>query len=223
MTKTPMLSLGLKGVLAASMLALCTFSLEANTLTRKIDKGFGNMQHALGWDTVSLKTVNKDKEGRPTLERDENASNSIERTTAYHADGKKQNQWVTVVSKARGKSLTDEKREWNAQGELTQSSIQDNAFSAKGAQTKGEIHEKNYTNGKLTQEIKKEFLPKAKSWETVYMATISYYENGDMKQRLVEKPLSNEKVQQTWAEQEGAIGGRKETTQKWNIAKNMWE
>ncbi len=208
---------------AAMIMALGAVQVRANAVSRSLDKDYGELKHALGWDTVALKTVEKDSHDRPTLERDFNAANKVERKTSYFPDGKLKTQWVTVVSKSKDLTLTDIKKEWNHGGELEHSFVQDNAYNRKGKQDKGQIDEENYTGNKLAQEIRKVYEPKEGSWKTVHMVTISYYKDGDVKQKLTEKPQSGEKERETWSPDKAAAGGREKTTQKWNSTKASWE
>jgi|GEM_PF-2369853 hypothetical protein len=208
---------------AALSMAMGAVQLKANSVSQSLDKNYGELKHALGWDTVNLQTVEKDSQGRPTLERDSNAANKVERKTSYFSDGKLKTQWVTVISKSKELALTDIKKEWNQKGDLEHSFVQDNAYSRKGKQSKGQIDEENYTGKQLAQEIRKVYAPKEGSWKTVHMVTISYYEDGAIKQKLTEKPESGEKERETWSVDKSVSGEREKTIQKWNAANSSWE
>ena len=209
----------------AGLLALAAAGpLSANETTHDIHQIFGNMKHALGWDTLNLKAVEKNDAGRPTLERTANAANKIERRTEYYGDGKKKkSQTVTVTAQDSGKVLTEEKKDWASSGKLERRLIQDNAYDDQGNQLKGEIHLKEYTDGRLTHQVKKRFLRDSGKWELLFEASFSYFSDGDLKERVKEEPLKGTKVRETWSAHENAVSKRKKTVQRWDGASKSWQ
>lgn len=211
---------------AASLLAVLSLGsgeLRAAKVSRDIKQIFGNMHHALGWDSLGLKAAEKDAAGHPTLEREINSANSVERRSTYYPDGKKKSQVTVVTGKNSGKVLTEERKEWSESGKLEHRFIQDNAYDRKGNQTKGEIHEKDYFARRLTHEVKKRFLRSKNSWELLYEANVTYYdEDGSMKERIREDFISGKKTRESWSAQKGAMG-RKKTEQKWDAKAKAWQ
>lgn len=187
-----------------------------------VRKNIENVKHALGWDTINLKTIEKDAALRPTLERENNLANRVERKTSYHANGKKKSQSVTVISKTGGKILYESKNEWDDSGTIQASYVQDDAYNANGRQTKGQIVEKKYQGERLSSEVKKKFSPATGDWAVTYKQAISYYEDGDLKERVTENPQTGDKERETWSEKQGALG-RKESKKKWNASIKQWE
>src|SRR6185369_7441218 len=132
MKKTPLVTL------------LCLSCLgHADIESRRLDMVFAKAERALGWDATDLKAVEKDLAERPTLERDSNALNDVERKISYRPNGKKQSQSFTVVSRIDGKVLYDKKEWWNASGDLEHSYVQNNAYSKEGNRIKGATREIN--------------------------------------------------------------------------------
>jgi hypothetical protein len=196
----------------------------AESLERKLDHGYGDVKHALGWDTASLRVVERDKAGNAVIERDSNASNDIERRTSYYENGNKKARSVVVVSKRGGKLLTEQKTTWGKAGQLESSYTQDNAFDKKGAQTQGLITERDYEGERLVHESGRAYSAEEKAWSIVHLEDISYFSDGDMKERIIEEPLTGNKERETWSESKGALGmGRKRSVQKWDLDKGSWE
>jgi hypothetical protein len=191
------------------------------TLQAGVKKDIENVKHALGWDTINLTVVEKDAAGRPTLEREINAANRVERKTSYFPNSKKASQTVTVVAKTTDKTLYTEKQDWNDDGTRKYSLVEDDNFIGKGKQTKGQILEKEFQNGNLTMELKKKYSHKKDNWDVTEKQTVSYYENGDMKERITETSPPEKKIRETWSEKKGTLG-RKKTTHKWSTSKGEW-
>jgi hypothetical protein len=189
---------------------------------RDVQKDVDKMEHALGWDAVNLKVIEADKMGLPTLERDSNEINRIERTTSYHSNGKKESQTLTVVAKANNKTLYHERKEWSKSGRLTEDNVEDDAFNGDGKQMAGLIDEQTDRDGRLTMEVKKRYSVATNDWGLVYKQSLSYYGNMDMKERITEDPTSDSKTQETWGPKYGDED-RKETTKKWDSTSGTWQ
>jgi hypothetical protein len=197
------------------------FGLAAGGARAGVSKAMGEMKHALGWDALNLKVVERDSGGRPTFERDSNGANKVERRTKYHGNGKKASQETLVVAKDSGKTLYTEKQSWDDSGRLEKIFVQDDDYHADGKQVRGENSEKEYDHGRLVKEVKKKYSAESGSWGTVYEQTVSYYDNGDMKERVTEEPPKDRKTKESWGDK-GAMG-RKKTTHRWNASKNEWD
>lgn len=211
-----------KHVKKAALLALLGgFGLMAAGAEAGVSKAMGEMKHALGWDALNLKVAERDSAGRPTLERDFNGANKVERKTSYHGNGKKAEQETFVVAKDSGKTLYTEKQSWDDLGRLEKIFIQDDAYHADGKQVRGESSEKEYDHGRLVKEVKKKYSAETGSWGTIYVQNVSYYDNGDMKERVTEEPPRDKKTKESWGDK-GAMG-RKKTTHQWNASKNEWD
>lgn len=208
------------GLLALGML-LGASPLQAG-MKKDIKKNIENLKHALGWDTINLTTVDADEEGRATFERENNAANIVERRTSYQANGNKNTQSVMVLSKTSKKILFTEKKTWNDKGDLDSDYTQDDVFKKDGRQMQGLIVDRNFKDGRLVAEMTKRYSADAAEWGLPLKKTISYYPDGDMKERITENPVGGEKTRETWSEKQGTLG-RKSTTTKWNIPKSIWE
>lgn len=211
-----------KPVILLCLLTLGGFPLHADSIGHKLDKGLGKMKHALGWDSMNLKTIESDSAGRPTLERDVNADNTVERVTSYHPNGRKKEQRLTVVTRKDKRLIYDEQESWEASGDLEHSYLQDDAYGKDGDQVRGSIREKTYEYGRLVKEVQKKYSPGADANKVVYVRTITYYDDGDMKERITERPLDGEKERETWSEEKGERG-RLFKHVKWLPSKNDWE
>ena len=204
------------------LLALGAAPLPADSLGHKLDKGLGKMKHALGWDSMNLKTIEVDGGGRPTLERDVNADNTVQRITTYHPNGRKESQGLTVVSRANKKMLYEEKDSWDASGDIEHSYIQDDGFNKQGDQVKGSIREKDYEYGRLVKEVQQKYSPGADSNKVTFIRTITYYDDGEMKERITERPLDDDKQRETWIDEKSTLSS-KGTHTRWVAAKGVWE
>ena len=208
------------GAMMAGLL-LCAGALQAG-LEKDLKKDVENIKHALGWDTINLTAIERDKEGRPTLERENNASNIVERRTSYQKNGNKDAQSVDVVSKSSKKSLFTEKKTWNDKGDLDSDLVQDDVFHRDGRQMKGLIVDRKFKDGKLVVETRKHFSPEAAEWGHPMKQSMKYYADGDLRERITEDPASDTKTRETWSAKEGALG-RKSTTENWNASRHTWE
>jgi hypothetical protein len=188
---------------------------------RDVDRDVDELKHALGWDTLNMKTVKEDGAGRPTLERDGNLVNRVERETSYFANGKKATQAVTVSGKKSKKTLYFGKKTWSEDGAPVDFSAEDDAFNGDGKQMRGHIDDRQYKNGRLAYELKKEYSAVTGQWGDTSRRTVSYFEDGDMKERITEEPASDEKTRETWGAKDGLLG-RKEFTDTWDSSKGAW-
>jgi hypothetical protein len=184
-------------------------------------KAWGNMKHALGWDAMNLTVVESDSAGRATLEREVNGANKVERATSWHGNGKMASRKTTVVSKESGKTLYTEKKNWDEAGNLEMAYEQDDEYKG-DEQVKGQIHEQQYADGRLTEETRKKWRP-GSGWELVYHQKISYYDDGDMKERVTEEPKEKEKKLETWGERENKLSQRKHDVKKWDEKTESWK
>jgi hypothetical protein len=189
---------------------------------RDIKKGFEDFKHALGWDTINLHSVEQDSAGRPTLERENNASNLVERKTSYQPNGNKDRQSVTVYSKSSKKRLFTEDKAWNDKGDLDSDRMQDDVFHKDGRQMRGLIIDKTFKDGRLVTELRKHYSAATDAWSLPLKQNIAYYADGDMRERITENPAGDERIRESWSEKEGVLG-RKETTTRWNEPKSVWE
>jgi hypothetical protein len=208
------------GKIAMGVMVVC-LGLGAESLKAGVGKELDKMEHALGWDSLNLKRIEEDKAGRVTLERDSNAVNRMERVTSYHKNGRKAEQTFTVADRSNNKTLFTEKKEWSEHGRLQSDNIEDDVFNGDGKQMKGRIVEQQDEHGRLTSELTKEYSPVTSDWGVASKKTVSYYDGGDMKERITETPPSDEKTRESWGEKKGALG-RKESTQTWNSARGSW-
>jgi hypothetical protein len=209
----------------SAILCLMTLSglpLRAGSIGQELDKSLGKLQHALGWDSLNLKVLEANEGGQPLLERDVNAENTVERVTSYHPGGRKEGQRLTVVSRS-GKQLLYEKRSaWDSSGDIAHRYLQDSSFDTRGGQTKGSLSEEDYEYGRLTKERLQAYSPGSGANQTYFLQTVTYYDDGDMKERITEKPLENVKERETWGETKGAEG-RSWATSKWAAFKGAWD
>jgi hypothetical protein len=201
----------------AVLLFLASAMLNAGVL-----QSLENFKHSLGWDTFNLDLIEKDPAGRPTLERQNNTANLVERKTSYHANGQKNTQTFTVLAKGTDNMRTLDKRVWNENGNPESLFTQDNSFNSKGEQTQGQIIELSYNEGRLATETKKKFYNLTGDWALTYKQSISYYKDGDMKERVTERLPENNNKRETWSETKRSLG-REQTTQKWNPSISQWQ
>lgn len=206
-----------------ALLAFAVAGLDGASLERQLDNDFVSMKHAIGWDTLNMKTLRADSSGRPTLERSSDGPNRVIRKTTYFDNGNREVQTVSVVSKANRKELYSGEQKWNSAGDLAYSSSADNAYNQAGNRTLGETQVQNYENGKMTKEVKTHELPGSRRQRTTLVETVSYFDDGDMEQRIIEKPQTGEKTRETWSEAKGTMGMRTETTQNWIPSKGVWQ
>jgi hypothetical protein len=198
------------------------FSLGGATLQAGIKKSVENIKHALGWDTINLKIMERDPAGHPTWEHESNAANHVDRKTSYQKNGNKDWQTVTVVSKTNKKTLYVDKKIWDEKGDLESVRVQDDVFHGDGRQMKGQITEQKYQDGRLIDELKKRYSPMTRDWGVTSKQAITYYADGDMKERLTEYPPSDEKKRESWSEIKEALG-RKVTMASWDSATGNWK
>jgi hypothetical protein len=185
-------------------------------LQRDVDE----MEHALGWDTLDLKVLQTGGHG-PTLERNTNAVNRISRTTSYFDNGEKAKQEVTVVDKSNEKTLYCGKKSWNSKGDLTKSYEKDDAFNGDGKQVKGHIVDSVMLHGRLVTELRKSYSPTTDSWGVTLKQQISYYDDGDMRERVTLRPAADEKTREHWSNKDRLVG-RKEVTSSWDSSSGKW-
>jgi hypothetical protein len=203
--------------LAFALLASITVPLPAG-----VAKAMDEVKHAIGWDTLELKTIETDRSGRPTLEMHNNQTNKVERKTRYHGDGKKACESVLVTTQGAGKLLYAGKKSWSEDGTLTYLYAEEGSFSPAGRQIKGSIDEKKYDdNGRMTAEMRKTFSGQTQSWIQVYGQDLEYYYGGDLMSRVTDDKSSGEKTRESWSATEG-ITGRKQSTQKWDATAAAW-
>jgi hypothetical protein len=204
--------------LAFALLASITVPLPAG-----VAKAMDEVRHAIGWDTLDLKTIETDRAGRPTLETHNNETNKVERKTRYHDNGKKADESVLVTTPDSGKLLYAGKKSWSEDGTLTYLYAEDGSFSPGGRQIKGSIDEKKFDgNGRMTAETKKAFSSRSQSWSQVYGQDLEYYYGGDLMSRVTDDKGSGEKTRESWSATVG-VTGRKQSTQKWNAATDAWD
>jgi hypothetical protein len=211
-----------KARILAMGLVAALLSVGAASAQASAKRSLEEMKHALGWDTINLKVIEKDKAERATLEREDNAANRVERKTSYHDNGRKSAETVTVVSNGSGKTLYVGKKAWMESGDPASVTVEDDVFSDGGKQLKGVTVAKEFKYGRLVEEERKRYSAK-KGWSPSFKQTISYYEDGDMKERVTEELASKdkEKVRETWGPKLGDAG-RKASTEKWNWTKGSW-
>ncbi|HTB21805.1 MAG TPA: hypothetical protein VK914_03770 [bacterium] len=208
-------------VRTAAFAALGVLCLGAGTARAGVRRDVDEIKHALGWDTLTMTTINEDKAGRPTLERDGNLVNRVERRTDYFANGKKSEQTVEVTSKHSKKTLFTEKSVWSEDGAPVGVTIEDDAFNGDGRQMAGRIDDQQYSVGRLTHEVTKEYSAGTGQWGDTSRRTVSYFDDGDMKVRLTEFPASDEKTRETWGAKDGVLG-RDKSTETWNSSRGAW-
>jgi hypothetical protein len=206
----------------AGLLALWFFLGGLSGLHAEVRKSLDDLKHALGWDSLKLSVVEKDAQGRPTLERYSGKDNLVARNTSYYPGGEKTSKTVTVVSKETDQTLYLERMDWLENGDLESVYMKDNLYNKKGNPTKSRINEKQYVNGQLTLNIKKKYSSESGDWTMLYKQTVRYYKNGNLKERITENPSSHEKERETWTEKRDSLG-IKERTRKWDELKNSWE
>lgn len=193
----------------------------AKDLGRSIDRGMDKIQHALGWDTLTLGMVEQDAAGRPTIERDSNSQNRVERLTSYHKSGNRDTQTVTVLAKGSGRTLYSGKSTWSDKGDLESTHSEDLAYHGDGKQSKGRIVHQQFSLGRLMLETRQKYSPATQSWGEDYKQTLSYYEDGDMKDRLTERPGADKKTLEVWSVKKGALG-RSLSLSRWDSSTGSW-
>ncbi len=186
-----------------------------------IPKRVAAMEHALGWDSLSLKVIEKDADGRPTLEGESNSENRVARRTSYYPSGKKAAQTFTVVELATDKTLYLGKRDWIENGDLDSSYVRDDIFNEKGHPKRGWVNERHFRKGRLVMDVKRNYYPETGDWLVLYRQTLSYFDDGDLQERITENPPSK-KTWETWGPKEGGAA-RKLTLKKWNAAGKNWQ
>lgn len=201
---------------AASFLLVGGRVLDAG-VRRDVDK----LKHALGWDTMNLKTLAENKAGQATLERDANLVNRVERRSAYFSNGKLSTQVTTVSDRKSKRTLYSGKKTWSEDGAPVSVAMEDDTFNGDGMQMAGRIDEQEFKGGRLFFEGKKEYSPGTGQWGDSSKQTITYFDDGDMKERLTEFPASDEKTRENWGKKDGVLG-REETTMTWNSSKGTW-
>lgn len=200
----------------AAWLCLGAAALDAAPIPRRVD----NLKHALGWDNLHLDLVEKDAAGRPTLESESNKVNRVARRTTYYADGKKASQIFTVVELATDKTLYLGKRDWIENGDLGSTFERDDVFNAKGHPQKGWINERHFRRGRLVMDVKRKYSDETGDWTVMTMQTLSYYEDGDLQERITNTPTSPRKWE-VWGQKTGKE--RKLTVKTWNSSSKSWQ
>lgn len=198
---------------------LCLGAVSAQA---SVHRDMDELKHALGWDTLDMKTVEQDKAGRPTLEKSNTMVNRVERQTTYFSNGNKAEEVVTVIARHSKKTLYLSKKTWNDSGDLVSANVEDDAFSRSGEQLKGHNTEMDYQNGRLSSEVVRRYSASAGHWEDARRQEISYYDDGDMKERVTEYLPSGGKDRESWGAKDGVLG-RQETDDAWDTLKNAWD
>jgi len=196
--------------------------LHADGVQVSVEKGVDELKHALGWDTLNMTTIEKDSFGRVTLERNNDLVNRVKRETTWFADGKKESETVSVIGKTSGRTLYFSKKAWGDDGNILSVDIEDNAFKSRKKQIGGQIEKQQYENGRLIAENHKHYSATSDGWNDTFKESILYFDDGDMKQRVTENPVTGEKSREIWGEKSGVLG-RVETTQNWDNAKSVWD
>jgi hypothetical protein len=204
---------------AAVAALLCFGSVNAQASVRR---DMDELKHALGWDTIDMKTVETDKAGRPTLERSDTLVNRVERRTSYFSNGAKDTEDVTVIARHSKKTLYSSKKSWNDNGDAVSADVEDDVFSRSGILRRGHNTEMDYQNGRLVGEVVKRYSASAGAWEDTRKQTISYYDDGDMKERVTEYLPSGGKTRESWGIKDGVLG-RQETDSAWDVPKGVWD
>lgn len=206
--------------LAPALLAL-SLAWAGSRLWAGVSDRIDSMRHALGWDSLSLKVQEKDSSGRPTLEGETKGGNRMSRVTVYYPSGKKLSQIFTVVEIATDKTVYLGKRDWIESGDLDSSYVRDDIFNAKGHPQRGWINERHFRRGHLVMEVRRNYAPETGDWTTQYRQTLSYYDDGDLQERITENSPTKKKWE-SWGEKaEGKT--RKASVKNWNRTLNVWE
>jgi hypothetical protein len=214
-----------KTALMAALLCLGGASAQAGVirdLNKDLDRDLDNITHALGWDALVLKTVDRDEKGRPTLERSDNLVNLVERRTGYYYDGQAAWQTLSVVSQNTGKTLFYSKKTWLESGKPDSAYSEDDVFNGEGKQVKGSILDLQYNDGLLTFKVRKRYSPITDEWGFTLKQTMTYYNDGDLKERVSVDPSTDEQTRETWGVREGSLGRQKHVEQ-WDSSSGAWE
>lgn len=214
-----------KTALMAAMLCIGSASAQAGVirdLNKDLDRDLDNITHALGWDALVLKTVDRDEKGRPTLERSDNLVNLVERRTGYYYDGQPAWQTLSVVSQNTGKTLFYSKKTWLESGKPDSAYSEDDVYNGEGKQVKGSILDLQYNDGKLTFKVRKRYSPVTDEWGFTLKQTMTYYNDGDLKERVSVDPSTDEQTRESWGVREGSLG-RQKHVEEWNSSSGAWE
>jgi hypothetical protein len=100
-------------------------------------------------------------------------------------------------------------------------SVEDGGFKRNKSQSSGRIDDRRFLDGRLVYAATKEFSPATGQWRDTYRQTMSYFEDGDLRERITEDPVSDDKGKETWGAK-NAVLGRVETSETWNSNTGAW-
>ncbi|HTA16584.1 MAG TPA: hypothetical protein VK786_02430 [bacterium] len=146
---------------------------------------------------------------------------NVLRNTKHYQDGSKSEQVTRVLSPFPGSPplnvLTDQ---WNRGGELVLSQREIDKLDDSGVRIKGSRDTQDYEHGRTVEETVESWNPSMKSWLVTRSSTVSYYPDGDMKERITENIKANRKSDERWGPKGPA--GRVKTVRHWDAARQAW-
>jgi hypothetical protein len=168
-----------------------------------------------------MEVTQRDSHNWVTLECGISCGHKVVRQTLRYADGSKSQQTTRVLSEFPGEPplniLTDR---WNRAGGLVFSLREVDALGDSGARTGGTRVTQNLAHGRIVKETWESWNVSMKSWLVTRNITVSYYADGDMKERVTENILANRKADEQWGEK-GPLG-RVKTVRHWNASTQAW-
>jgi len=146
---------------------------------------------------------------------------NVYRNTLHYGDGSNSEQVTRVLSPFPGSPPLNVRTDrWNRAGEMVFSEREIDGLDDSGVRIKGNRVTRNLVHGRTVKETVETWNPSMKSWLVTRSSSVTYYPDGDMKERITENIKANRKADERWGPK-GPMG-RVRTVRHWDAATKDW-
>jgi hypothetical protein len=146
---------------------------------------------------------------------------NVLRNTQHFGDGSKSEQVTRVLSAFPGSPPLNVRTDrWNRAGELVYTQREIDKLDDSGARVIGSRDTQDLEHGRTVDETVETWNQSMKSWLVTRSSTVTYYPDGDMKERITENIKANRKSDERWGPK-GPMG-RVKTVRHWDAAAKAW-